>query len=361
MLIDIDKIKVGDRIRRDFGDIEELAEDISANGLINPPVVNKEYELLAGERRLRACKLLGWPQIEVRMMDTRDAEHDLEIEVSENECRKEFTKTERLDYARRLARIEAAKNQQGKRSDLAQDVVQSERNRAANAVATILGTNRETLRQEQYIEDHRDMVSLEDFAAWDEGKLSTNKTYQKIRAAQKLAEQQRNQAEQERDTAKRDLAEAYRASELLETQVAALKRQVAEKPKPEIIEREVVREIVPNDYDEIKRRVKELERLESVHHNDNRRLRKSLDETRSELDKAKDVLKINESIGEVRRDVQYLTTATVGYLRQYAGLTWTANQLSEIDTDTRKQLTKAVQNLATFSSTLLGILESMND
>lgn len=95
MLVDIDKIVVKDRIRKDFGDIQELADDIKQNGLINPPVVNKEYELLAGERRLRACKSLGWKQIEVRMMDTRDAEHEFDVEVSENENRKDFSRTER--------------------------------------------------------------------------------------------------------------------------------------------------------------------------------------------------------------------------------------------------------------------------
>lgn len=351
MLIDIDKIKVGDRIRKDFGDIEELAEDISANGLINPPVVNKEYELLAGERRLRACKLLGWPQIEVRMMDTRDAEHDFEIEVSENENRKDFSRTEREEVYTRYVQMR-----------LQQSGPIGPRVHTAEAeAAKLLGTSRTNMNREREILANRDLLDPADFADWDEGRLSTNKAYQRIKAAQKQAEQQRILAERERDTAKRDLAEAYRASELLETQVAALKRQVAEKPKPEVVEREVVREIVPDDYNEIKRRVKELEHLESVHHSDNRRLRESLNATRIELDKAKDVLKINENIGEVRRDVQYLTTATVGYLRQYAGLTWTANQLSEIDEDTRKQLTKAVQNLATFSSTLLGILENMND
>lgn len=52
MIVDIEKIVIRDRIRKDFGDIQELADDIKQNGLINPPVVNKEYELLAGERRL---------------------------------------------------------------------------------------------------------------------------------------------------------------------------------------------------------------------------------------------------------------------------------------------------------------------
>uniref|UniRef100_UPI00164242F3 ParB N-terminal domain-containing protein n=1 Tax=Bacillus thuringiensis TaxID=1428 RepID=UPI00164242F3 len=56
MLIDIKKIKVSDRIRKEFGNIEELANDIKENGLINPPVVTPDHELIAGERRLRACK-----------------------------------------------------------------------------------------------------------------------------------------------------------------------------------------------------------------------------------------------------------------------------------------------------------------
>ena len=82
MLIPITKIVVQNRIRKDFGDISELAKDIEENGLINPPVVNKNYVLLAGERRLRACESLGWSQIPVTMMDTRDAEHELNIEIS---------------------------------------------------------------------------------------------------------------------------------------------------------------------------------------------------------------------------------------------------------------------------------------
>lgn len=53
MLIDVEKIKVTDRIRKDFGNIQELADDIKANGLINPPVVTPEndgtFTLLTGE------------------------------------------------------------------------------------------------------------------------------------------------------------------------------------------------------------------------------------------------------------------------------------------------------------------------
>lgn len=59
MLVDIDRIRLADRIRRDYGDVAELAADIAENGLIQPPLVTPELLLIAGERRLRACKSLG--------------------------------------------------------------------------------------------------------------------------------------------------------------------------------------------------------------------------------------------------------------------------------------------------------------
>nr|DAJ47508.1 MAG TPA: chromosome partitioning protein [Caudoviricetes sp.] len=113
MLIDITKIKTENRIRKDFGNIQELADDIKQNGLINPPVVIAEtdgtFTLLAGERRLRAMKSLGYRQVEVRTWGSLTDEQKLNIEISENEVRKDFSKAERVEYARRLEKIESVK------------------------------------------------------------------------------------------------------------------------------------------------------------------------------------------------------------------------------------------------------------
>lgn len=57
--------------RRDFREeeLQELAESLKNNGLVQPPVVRRnqkgEWELIAGERRLRAAQLAGWTRIEV--------------------------------------------------------------------------------------------------------------------------------------------------------------------------------------------------------------------------------------------------------------------------------------------------------
>ena len=64
--------------RRDFKDeeLKELAESLKNNGLVQPPTVRRnskgKYELIAGERRLRAALLAGWKKIRVTFLDVDD-------------------------------------------------------------------------------------------------------------------------------------------------------------------------------------------------------------------------------------------------------------------------------------------------
>jgi ParB family chromosome partitioning protein len=75
--------------RRDFDDtaLEELAASIRANGIIQPLVVRRNatgsYELIAGERRLRASKLAGLQHVPVVVRRSTDRE-SLEIALVEN-------------------------------------------------------------------------------------------------------------------------------------------------------------------------------------------------------------------------------------------------------------------------------------
>jgi len=64
--------------RRDFKEEElrELAESLKNNGLVQPPTVRKNsagrWELIAGERRMRAAQLAGWTKIQVTVKDVDD-------------------------------------------------------------------------------------------------------------------------------------------------------------------------------------------------------------------------------------------------------------------------------------------------
>jgi ParB-like chromosome segregation protein Spo0J len=67
--IDIAEIKIGKRYRKDLGDIAELAASIADIGLLHPVVIMPDGTLLAGRRRLAACKKLGWDKIPVRVIE----------------------------------------------------------------------------------------------------------------------------------------------------------------------------------------------------------------------------------------------------------------------------------------------------
>ena len=269
MLINIDEVKVNDRIRKDFGDIEELANDIKKNGLINPPTVTPEYELIAGERRLRACKHLGFQQIEVRIVSVRDEEHQLNMEISENENRKEFTYSERMDWSKRLGRIESikARERQGKRTDLTSDKTLSDV-RADDVVAEKSGFgSREQYRKAKFIDEHADEETIKKL---DEEKISIHRawteTKEKLEQAEKRAKQAESQAETER-----------KERERLENEL--------ENQEPEV--KEVFKEIDNTDYETIKKLEDEIEQLkrkselESQDAETYRQLKKDIDNLRN--------------------------------------------------------------------------------
>jgi ParB family transcriptional regulator, chromosome partitioning protein len=66
--LSIADIKVGLRHRRDMGDIETLAASIEDIGSLNAITVDERGCLLAGARRLAACKRLGWKTIPVSVI-----------------------------------------------------------------------------------------------------------------------------------------------------------------------------------------------------------------------------------------------------------------------------------------------------
>lgn len=117
----IDAIKVDKRRRQDFGDIKGLAESIKSHGLLHPPVVDDRLNLVAGERRLRACKLLEWASIEVRPLGELTAAERSEIELEENLQRKDLTAEERSKTLVALAEKAAEIDRQGFRADSARN------------------------------------------------------------------------------------------------------------------------------------------------------------------------------------------------------------------------------------------------
>lgn len=81
VMIDTRQIVAGPNDRQTFrqSDLLALADSIKAHGLISPitvrPIEGSElFEIVAGERRYRACCLLGWTEIKAFVADLSDEE-----------------------------------------------------------------------------------------------------------------------------------------------------------------------------------------------------------------------------------------------------------------------------------------------
>ena len=105
MLVNLKDIKVKRRVRKDLGDLEDLKNSLRRYGLLNPITLNGKYELVAGERRLEAAKAIGWTNINANIIDNLSELSQLEMEIEENNQRKEFTDDELLEGYKRLERL----------------------------------------------------------------------------------------------------------------------------------------------------------------------------------------------------------------------------------------------------------------
>jgi hypothetical protein len=88
----ISEIQIGERHRKDLGDIDGLAQSISEDGLLQPIGVTPDNQLVFGHRRLIACRdNLGMTEIPTVVIDIKNLTH---AEWIENTIRKDLTMSE---------------------------------------------------------------------------------------------------------------------------------------------------------------------------------------------------------------------------------------------------------------------------
>ena len=86
--------------------LDELKRSIEANGVIQPITVRKRgnhFELIAGERRLRAVKDLGYEKIPAFLMEVASEDQMLELALVENIQREDLNP---IDLARAYRRLQ---------------------------------------------------------------------------------------------------------------------------------------------------------------------------------------------------------------------------------------------------------------
>ena len=141
----IEQIQVGFRYRKDLGDLRTLADSIAEVGLLHPVVVTPEGRLIAGQRRLEACRQLGWTHVPVTVVDLYQAASG---EAHENLVRKDLLPSEIVALKRAIEPLErrAARERQGARADLCHPATVAEcQGDARDRIARYLGVGRTTI------------------------------------------------------------------------------------------------------------------------------------------------------------------------------------------------------------------------
>lgn len=110
----LEDIIEGERFRKDYGDLTDLCHSIKTHGLINPITVIEDegkYRLVAGGRRLAACKLAELAEAPIRIVTPDEGRGGLEltlrlIELAENLMRKEMTWLEQNALQREIHKLQ---------------------------------------------------------------------------------------------------------------------------------------------------------------------------------------------------------------------------------------------------------------
>ena len=151
----IDQIEVGFRYRKDLGDVRALADSIAEVGLLHPVVVTSAGRLIAGQRRMEACRQLGWAEVPVTIVDLLQAARG---EAHENFVRKDLLPSEIIALKRAIEQLErrSARERQGSRADLCHPATVAECQRvypgeARGNIARYLGVGRTTIERAEAV------------------------------------------------------------------------------------------------------------------------------------------------------------------------------------------------------------------
>jgi DNA methylase/ParB-like nuclease domain len=186
MNIQIAQIKVANRFRRYLGNIESLARSIAEVGLLHPIVVNNgaDYQLIAGQRRLEACRLLGWKNVPVTILNIKEI---IAGELHENVARKDFTMSERIAILEEIERQRIGhktSKTKGKGDKLTPFQLQYKARKSRRIVSEFTGVSEGQLSKEKLMvraarDDPSKFGSL--VAKIDNGKISIDKAYKELR------------------------------------------------------------------------------------------------------------------------------------------------------------------------------------
>lgn len=356
-MMDVKRLKSHPRNSEFFDDItgdawEAFLESIRTSGVIEPVIVTTDYVIVSGHQRIRACKELGIVQT---LVDIRRYENDDEIlkQLIETNIRQRGVGNPNpvklgrcIKELERIYGIEKGGDRKSKEHNvplITQDDLAQE-----------LGLTRQHLRRYKSLTDL--IPELQD--AVQTGTITATTA---MGVVKKLS------PEEQQELAESLLPEQKYTQRDIQLYIDKIKD--LESRKIEVVEK------IPDDYEQLQKRVKELESrkpevqikevmVESPNYknlkNDFDFLNKEKQKLASELSKAKKQISEYENRPQeekaqidLEESAESFIISTYNYLKKAGGLAWVIQRFDQIPKDKQKDFLSAVNTLQAFATTLI--------
>jgi ParB-like chromosome segregation protein Spo0J len=161
--VKISDIKIGDRFRKDMGDLPALAKSVEET-LLHPIGITPDHELVFGERRLRVYRdVLGRETIPARIIPVKSV---LLGQIAENTMRKSFTPSELVAIVQALRTFTHGGD---RRSDQARKC--EDETLTTDEAARMVGLSKDTFARAQKVVD-QGVPELVEAMDWDKVSVS---------------------------------------------------------------------------------------------------------------------------------------------------------------------------------------------
>ena len=349
------KLKIAELIpHRDndyfFDDIQgeawqEFIDSVKTSGVIEPIVVTQDKVIVSGHQRVRACKALGIDEIdaEVRIIDSED---ELLKQLIETNIRQRgIGNTNPVKFGRcldELKRIYGIHNGGVHGNSLPNNSEVKTNEELASSTGVSVDTMENYIKLSKMIPEMQDLV---------ETGIVTPTTARAI--VKQLPEfQQKELAEQLSGSEKK--VSQREVQKYIDT-IAEKDRRIKELENREPEVKTVVKEVVPDDYEDLKEQAK----MADVHKKDFQHMRKAYDEMadkwkKSESEKQKLIDKANEPEVEkaenIKRSALFFCAGVSNFIERYGGYVWLTQEIDNMEKSERDGYIRAINAIEAWAS-----------
>ncbi|RMD04930.1 chromosome partitioning protein ParB [Clostridium autoethanogenum] len=173
--IDIEKIVPSEKNFYGMRDIEELMEDIKANGLYHNLVVTPfddgRYKIISGERRYLALKKLGYKKAPCQVRENINAIDSEIMLIQANAKTRELTNAEKMEQIERLKFLYDQKRKNGEKLEgKTRDLIGKDLNLSGSQVGKYQKINKDLVPElkEMFLKNNLDMSKAASIASLEE-------------------------------------------------------------------------------------------------------------------------------------------------------------------------------------------------